>query len=710
MLSSDPEFWSGRLRSVLERYEEPLLRQVAAKLFKPRNFWPLDELLERTLATVGNAAVIDRRFQDLEPSGRRLLALIGHSRQPQWRLGNVMELLAALGHTEGLQPIFALFEAGLLYPDLAPETKRLPTFEQWLGQGNAAGLMVFAHPLVTARALRQDLGLPDDLERTTEVTGVHEADGLEWPLRLAVLWQQVAAGPPRLTQQGEFFKRDLDRLRSDAMLNGPPADGGVELPDAGLLTVALARINGLVQENEGELRAGALPAAWEQGLGPSLESLWRSVPCLDSWDALNGWRGGQSLGNPFPSAYLLVLLLLGRMPEGSWAYPEAIEQWLLEHHPYWSGESVRPSKRRPWVPTFLLGLAFPLRLVDIAKDDQGEVVVRLSATGRWLLGLAEAPPTLPTFPKTILVQPNLEIIAYRQGLTPSLIGRLSQFAAWKSLGAACTLQLEPDSVYRALESGQTFETILQALEQHGMRPTPPAVVESLRTWANKRDRLSVYASAALLEFASADDLNEALGRGVPAVRISDRLAVVVNESEIDYRHFRLAGTRDYGLPPEKCVDVEGDGVTLTIDQARADLLLETELKRFAELVQNPGSNGRRQYRLTPASLTAGEESGLHLRALEDWFMQRTGQTITPAARLLLTRTLLPPVELRRQLVLHVGTPEVADGLLQWPETRELIQDRLGPTALAVAEENVEELQKRLGSLGLGFLPAISPET
>ena len=73
-------------------------------------------------------------------------------------------------------------------------------------------------------------------------------------------------------------------------------------------------------------------------------------------------------------------------------------------------------------------------------------------------------------------QPNLEVIAYRQGLTTSLILKLTRFATWKSLGAACTLQLEPETVYRALEAGQTFETIRLTLEQHGTRAVPPAVL------------------------------------------------------------------------------------------------------------------------------------------------------------------------------------------------------------------------------------------
>ncbi len=48
----------------------------------------------------------------------------------------------------------------------------------------------------------------------------------------------------------------------------------------------------------------------------------------------------------------------------------------------------------------------------------------------------------------------------------------------------------------------------------------------------------------------------------------------------------------------------------------------------------------------------------------------------------------------------VATSELADGLLQWPGTRALIRERLGPTALVVAEEEVELLRQRLEELGV----------
>src|SRR5207249_7847621 len=125
------------------------------------------------------------------------------------------------------------------------------------------------------------------------------------------------------------------------------------------------------------------------------------------WNALDGWQFDATGHMPFAAAHLLALLLVARVPEGSWIDPAAIETWLLEHHPYWSGDEVRPSRRRSWVATFLLGVAYQLRLVQAAQDADGTWLVRLSLLGRWVLGLAEQPPTIAEYPQTLLIQPNL---------------------------------------------------------------------------------------------------------------------------------------------------------------------------------------------------------------------------------------------------------------------------------------------------------------
>jgi hypothetical protein len=701
------------LERVLCAYDESLLRQVAGRLIRPRSQWPVNELIERCLAAFDNLATIDRRLKELEPRERRLLAFIGHSGQPRWRIVHLIEMATALGDPDALKSVRNLLEAGLLFPDLPETWKRLRSFNSWLSQAGPEGPAVFAPFHVSARAIGEDLGFPECPAVSGPVSGIHEADGLEWPLRLSVIWQLASAEPFRRTQQGEFFKRDQERLQNDVLLNSPPADSLADLPEAALLTAELASALGILRVIDGECRAGVMPASWREGLLPTVASLWTALLSTSLGDSSSD-RGGA-----MPSAALLSLLHLGQLSENAWARLRDVDEWISTNHPFWKIRNPKSEIRNPKRKTpeangapqasdfgalpfshFLLSVVYQLRILQAGKDDNGEWLVRLSPIGRWLLRLGPMPALEAIPSQTLLVQPNLEIVAYRQGLTPGLIEQLSSFAAWKNLSAACLLQVQPETVYRALESGLTFDHIRQTLERHGTRPTPPAVVDLLRTWTAKRERLSLFPTATLFEFTRPEDLDDALARGLPATRLSDRFAVVASESAVDFCHFRLSGARDYGLPPEKCVDVDNDGVTLAIDPDRSDLLVETELRRFAHPWEQVSNNGRRLYRVTSTSLRAALDGGWDIYSMEEWFQQRTGHSLTPAVRLLMTAPLQPAAELKQQLVLLVSSPDVADGLLQLKEIRPLIQARLGPKALAIDPEHLQQFRGQLEQLGL----------
>jgi hypothetical protein len=43
---------------------------------------------------------------------------------------------------------------------------------------------------------------------------------------------------------------------------------------------------------------------------------------------------------------------------------------------------------------------------------------------------------------------------------------------------------------------------------------------------------------------------------------------------------------------------------------------------------------------------------------------------------------------------------MADGLMQWPETRRLLEERLGPLTLGVREDNLDALREKMRELGL----------
>ena len=69
--------------------------------------------------------------------------------------------------------------------------------------------------------------------------------------------------------------------------------------------------------------------------------------------------------------------------------------------------------------------------------------------------------------------------------------------------------------------------------------------------------------------------------------MTDRIGLA--DGEVDYKHFRLLGNRDYEAKPQRCVTFAPDGVTFTVDVSASDLVLEAELTRIAERVDGEGA-------------------------------------------------------------------------------------------------------------------------
>ncbi len=695
-MPANPEIdWSARCRDALARYAEPLLRLVADKLVRPRAKQPIDELLDKAVAVLINAPVIDRRIKDQPPASRKMLAFMGISRQPRWKVGHLLTLLSALDHNEGFNPVQTLLEAGILFPELDPHNPDIEDFAAWFGLAGTHNAVVFTHPGIATRARGEDLGLPNLTNPDHEGGGgVRLGDGLEWPLRLAAVWQQVHADSMRLTQGNTLFKRDLLRLQSDPVLAAPPIDQIAPIADAGVLALLWARGVGLLGDRDGTLEAGTFPSTWDGPLFALLAELFASLPVVESWDPLAGYSPTENGLSPTPTAGLLALLLAR-----DFVHTDAVAEWLWSHHPSWAGV-IPPDvtdKGAGWVRGYLLGVAYPLGLVEVSGE-----YVRLSAFGRYLLLGDAEPPAPPAFPQTLLVQPNAEVLAYRQGLTPALIAALSRFAAWKGIGPACTLELTPEQTYRGLESGLTLPMIVQTLNRHGTRPVPAGVVDLLQRWASKRERITIFSSAVLVEFQTPAELDLAVSRGVVALRLTDRIGMTADGGEPSLSHLRLVGNRDYESKPQRCLVTADDGVTLTVDTPQADLLLEAEIGQFAEALPID-QNGVRKFKLTPASLRRAIESGRPLTDIDAWFTERSGSPLSAAGRLLLLGAQMPPPRAVRLLVVKLPTVDIADGVVQWPGTRMFVADRLGPLAISVDEEQFAAFRDALKELGVNVV-------
>ena len=203
------------------------------------------------------------------------------------------------------------------------------------------------------------------------------------------------------------------------------------------------------------------------------------------------------------------------------------------------------------------------------------------------LALGPTPPPRITFEHFLFVQPNFELIAYRQGLTPQLVGWLSRFAWWSQIGAALELKLTRESIVHGLDTGSTADSILDRLTRHTQRPLPPGVIDAVRNWATRRERVTYYVAATLIEFGSARERDQAraswpAGDLAAPTEVADRFLLVADERSVPFDRLRLIASRDYRRPPEVCVTVDDDGVTMALDPTRSDLLVDAELARFAD--------------------------------------------------------------------------------------------------------------------------------
>jgi hypothetical protein len=674
----------GPARAAIERYGDALLRRCAAQFGRQRVNSDPAENREHIVAAIENPVLIDRTLKLLSPATRRLLCLVGIGRTTRWQVPSLLELNSIIGSQEGIAPIREWLEAGLAFPELPPRANKIQSWDEWIGGNGAEPLALHIVPLALSRSQREPLELPK-IDFDIVSAAPLETDGLEWLLRLAAAWQVVRDGPLRLTQQNGLFKRDLDRLRSHPLLTAPPAEIVGDVPDAALLAIALAQSVGLLERDADQIIAKSAMIGWSENLATVLGSLWSAVIALAGWDPRQGWTGESK--NTIAAGAVAALAILADLPDDQWAVAADLDTLV----------SAGPDAQPGVIAAFLLGLGHQLRLVQAAKH-KDRWWVRLTSIGRAIAAGQEPQVTPPSVEQTLVVQPNLEIVVYRQGMTPALIARLSRVAEWRSLGLACTLGLTADSVYHGLEAGESLPELIALFNRHSTRPLSDTVLNSLRSWASKRERVLAFSSALVLEFRNADDLEQAVRLGLIQHRLTDRLGLIGNEADIDYQQFRLIGARDYLAADEMCVDVAPDGLTLSVNEHKSDLLLESELLRFAE--RGDDRDGQSSFRVTVNSLRSARESGLDENGLDAWFRRRAGRMLPPAARLLLTADRAPPFEMVRRLLLHVPTEELADGLAAWPESAALLGERVAPAVFALSEEFAGKLRHVLEQVGI----------
>jgi Helicase conserved C-terminal domain len=469
---------------------------------------------------------------------------------------------------------------------------------------------------------------------------------------------------------------------------------------------------------------------------------------LRSWQELEGQvRDGDEASLALPFLRPAILLWLSALDEDDWVTLDDLAEHLSARFPGWSQVTLceespegpdalgresaprvrarlklekkhRPPQGTKVLEALLLGAAYPLGLIRVAEERTGRrLAVQISRLGRYALALGPAPLPQTTFEHFLFVQPNFEMIAYRQGLTPQLVGLLSRFATWKQIGSAIELKLTRESIVHGLDRGLTPDSILELLARHSQRALPPGVIDAVKSWSARRERVTFYKSATLIEFGSDSERDRAMeswpgGIAAAPVAVAERFLLVEDDGNIPYDRLRTSSSRDYRRPAEVCMTPLSDGVSLRLDPARADLLVDAELERFADPVespeaaraQSPSGGAARTFVITSESIRRALGRGVSPLQLTEWFAKRTGAEIPAAVQLLLaaTTTRVPPLRAARMVVLNLPNVVLLDGLLEHPSTGPLLGERLGPTSVAIPETSQAALQKALKQLGISL--------
>lgn len=700
--------------SILDRYAEGLLEETADRAARFRRPTKKTEksgtASERLTAALANRKNVDKLIADLNEPELLTLAVFHRLPELHLRWDHAMRLLTALAVHSPYRAVQSLLAEGLLVMEPASRVDPLPRFEV------ADGLPVRGLPRVTLAAPLSEHALELRLPLTTLVgqttTGRwRSADGWEFPLRMGMLWRMAWRIPIRKTQQDVLFKRDQDRISNGPLLNSPMMDEPVPLVETGMLTYALAAEEGWLDRSEDEQSPTAtLEAIWAKDLQEYMITLGRCAVGVDLWNELGAEKPVGPFAEETTSARALLLLWLATLAPEEGVTTDTLAEQLEQIHPPWNavGEVIGPMRHeetrrrlvREWTKRAILGPLYQSGLIEIATGE--ETLVRLSPIGRRFMGEQAEVAPIATFPHTLLVQPNHEVVVYRQGLTLPLLRQMLLLGEPKSLGAALTFEINADSVYHALEAGMEPDEMIEVLMTHSGHPPPPSVLESIRTWARKRSRLTVYASASLFEFADPKDMQDVLDRGIQGTPITERILLLASDQEVASKNIRITASRDYQQAVDRCVETGPDGIIFRVDLSRSDLMLESELRRFSDMIPVKDRLGRQQFRVTTDSLSRAIEQGLTIPWLEEWCQQRTGEAAPPAMQLLFRAAEGLTAETARPIVLRFGDPTLIEGVMQHPLTAELVGQRLGPDCVEVRPEKYDELRTTLESLGINL--------
>lgn len=334
-----------------------------------------------------------------------------------------------------------------------------------------------------------------------------------------------------------------------------------------------------------------------------------------------------------------------------------------------------------------------------SPSNQTDAIVsfRITELGRALLHpeLASRPMEIIPQPAWI-VQPNFEILVYLDQIAPAQIIFLDRYAERIDIQQhTVQYRLTRESVYQGLEKGSSLAEFIDLLRTGAKVALPQNVEIDISQWAGLREQITIRRDTQILEFPDPQTMQSAMAKGLNGKILGDHFVLL--EQNMPLIDSWIEQRICYDKLLASCLRINEIG-EVKQTQAVADLLLETQLKRWME----PRDQ---DWALTQASVKLAIQAGNKVSDILEFLEVRLTHPLPPVLKVALTAWAgsEPTVEMAEIVVLRCTNPEVFRAIAKSEKLRSHFVGKLAPDLLLVQRSQLKKLKQDLAWLGINPL-------
>ncbi|HTU16949.1 MAG TPA: helicase-associated domain-containing protein [Gemmataceae bacterium] len=345
-----------------------------------------------------------------------------------------------------------------------------------------------------------------------------------------------------------------------------------------------------------------------------------------------------------------------------------------------------------WAANALLGTLAHLGLIEHGVSTsraQTRPCFRLTGLGQAVFGAPERAGSEPTYePKFLTVQPNYDILAYLNVADPRAVWPLAQMARRVSAPGerVQTFALSRESVYQALESGLTPQTIRDFLTRHSKTGLPDLVAHSLTEWGRKREAL-IFRTGIALGVGPPGSASPFAGMA-KARPVADSFVLFPPTATRGLKECLL---RDHHAFTRPTWQMDEEGRVRVTDAADSVCLA-----RLAQFADPEGKH----WVITAASVGRARERGIPAEQILGWLDDHLSHELPPITKTAICNWSSPAgVFLGELVMLQVNQPQAYEMVRDSPRFQPLLLGAFPPNWFVVRPEKRSELERRLTELG-----------